>query len=343
MSLRAEILESPAAVERLLATAVDPLTRLAEEVRRREIDTAFIAARGTSDHAATYAQYVLGIRNELAVGLATPSVQSLYGARPRVGGALVIGISQSGRSPDVVEVIASAREQGALTLALTNELDSPLAEAAFACVSLEAGPELAVAASKTYVTELAAIALFSDLLRGAAASSQLTALPEALQRAVDGEPAVEQVAHARAGLTDCAVIARGYHYATAREWALKLKEIARVQTDPYSAADFEHGPITLVEAGYQVLAIAARGPTLGGLRSLLERLRSDGATLLVASDDLATRRLGDHALVLDEAVPEWLSPMVGIVTCQLFAYHLAIARGLDPDAPRHLDKVTLTR
>lgn len=343
MSLRSEIGESPAAVGRLLAAAGEPLARVATEVRRRQIETVFIAARGTSDHAATYAQYVLGIRNELAVGLATPSVQSLYHARPRVGRALVIGISQSGRSPDVVEVVAAANEQGALTLALTNEPDSPLGEAAAIRVGLEAGPELAVAASKTYVAELTAIALFSELLRGADASADLAALPGALQRALDREAEVEAVARAHAAMEECAVIARGYHYPTAREWALKLKEIARIQTDPYSAADFEHGPITLVQPGYRVLALATRGPTLEGLGSLLGRLRRDGAALLVASDDVDTRAGADAALTLEEDVPEWLSPIAGILPCQLFAYHLAIARGVDPDAPRHLGKVTLTR
>lgn len=343
MSLRSEIGESPAAVARLLAAAREPLARVAAEVGRRGINTVFIAARGTSDHAATYAQYVLGIRNDLAVGLATPSVQSLYGARPRVGRALVIGISQSGRSPDVVEVVAAAREQGALTLALTNEPDSPLAGTASTCVELEAGAELAVAASKTYVAELAAIALFSELLRGAEASPALAALPDALARALDREPEVEAVARGHEGLSECAVIGRGYHYPTAREWALKLKEIARIQTDPYSAADFEHGPITLVEPGYHVLALAVRGPTLQSLGALLRRLRAGGATVLVASDDPDTRADGDAALTLDDAVPEWLSPIVGVLPCQLFAYHLALARGLDPDAPRHLGKVTLTR
>lgn len=342
MSLRSEIGESPGVVERLLSSAVAPLAEVAAEVRRRGIDAVSIAARGTSDHAATYAQYVLGIRNELAVGLATPSVQSLYGASPHVERALVVGISQSGRSPDVVAVIASARRMGALTLALTNELDSPLAAAASVCVSLEAGPELAVAASKTYVAELAVIALFSELLRGTNPRPELAVVPAALQRAIEGEAALERVARSRANLAECAVIARGYHYATAREWALKLKEIARVQTDPYSAADFEHGPITLVEAGYQVLAIGVRGPTLPGLRTLFARLRKDGATLLIASDDAQARADGDDAIALDGTVPEWLSPIVAIISCQLFAYHLAIARGLDPDAPRHIDKVTLT-
>jgi glucosamine--fructose-6-phosphate aminotransferase (isomerizing) len=343
VSLRSEIGESPAVVERLLASAPPALRNLAAHVRRRSVDAVFIAARGTSDHAATYAQYVLGVRNELPVGLATPSVQSLYGASPNVKRALVAGVSQSGRSPDVVEVLADARRQGALTLAVTNASDSPLAHVADVVVDLGAGPELAIAASKTYVSELVVMALLSEALRGTEVDEPLLALPTSLARALDGEAAVASLAADRRGLSECAVIARGYNYPTAREWALKLKEIARIQTDPYSAADFEHGPITLVEPGYEVLAIAVQGPTLPGLRELLGRLRRDGARLLVASDDAEARGAADGAIALDPSVPEWLSPIVTIVHCQLFAYHLAQARGLDPDAPRNLQKVTLTR
>jgi glucosamine--fructose-6-phosphate aminotransferase (isomerizing) len=343
VTLRSEIGESPAVVERLLVSAPPALRDLADRVRRRRIQAVFIAARGTSDHAATYAQYALGVRNELPVGLATPSVQSLYGASPNVKHSLVVGISQSGRSPDVVEVLADARRQDALTLAVTNAPDSPLAGVADVVVDLNAGPELAVAASKTYVAELVVMALLSEALRGAEVDETLLRIPSWLADALDTEPAIASLAADRRELPECAVIARGYNYPTAREWALKLKEIARIQTDPYSAADFEHGPITLVEPGYEVLAIAVRGPTLAGLRELLARLARDGAKLLVASDDPEARRTADGAIALDPDVPEWLTPIVTIVHCQLFAYHLALARGLDPDAPRHLQKVTLTR
>src|SRR2546421_85712 len=318
MSLVSELAESPGVVERLLRDARGPLQHLAARVEQRGIDAVFLAARGTSDHAATYAQYVLGIRNGLATGLAVPSVQSVYGAHPDVSRALVIGISQSGASPDVVEVLAGARRQGAVTLAITNEPTSPLAGAAETVVALEAGPELAVAASKTYVAELAAVALLSDALAGGGAEGELAALPGHLAKALETEQ------HAQQG-------------------ALKLKEMALVMADPYSAADFEHGPIALVEPGYQVLAVAVSGPTLAGLAELLPRLRADGARLLVVSDDASVRDLADDAIPLDAGVPEWLSPAVAIVPCQLLAYHLAIANGRDPDSPRRLHKVTLTR
>ena len=333
MSLVSELAESPAVVERLVRDARAPLRELAGRVEQRGIDAVFLAARGTSDHAATYAQYVLGIRNGLATGLAVPSVQSVYGSHPDVSRALVIGISQSGRSPDVVEVLADARKQGAVTLAITNET----------VIDLEAGPERAVAASKTYVAELAVVALLSDALAGGGAGAELAALPGHIERALDTQHHAQHAARELRGLRQCAVIGRGYNYATIREWALKLKEMALVMADPYSAADFEHGPIALVEPGYQVLAVAVSGPTLAGLAELLPRLRADGARLLVISDDASVREAADDAIPLEAGVPEWLSPAVAIVPCQLFAYHLALANGRDPDSPRRLQKVTLTR
>jgi glucosamine--fructose-6-phosphate aminotransferase (isomerizing) len=342
MSLRSELAESPAVVERLIGRARDPLRDLADRVHRQGIEMVILAARGTSDHAATYAQYVLGIRNGLATGLAVPSVQSVYGASPDVRRALVVGISQSGRSPDVVGVLADARRQGALTLAITNEPASPLADEAQVVVPLEAGPELAVAATKSYVAELTAVALLSDALSGGGGEHELEELPGQIARSLEVEPAVQRIARGRRGMGQCAVIGRGYHYATVREWALKLKETALVMADPYSAADFEHGPIALVEPGYQVFAVAVRGPTLAALRELLARLSTDGARLLALSDDAELRDLADDAIPLDSGVPEWLSPAVAIVPCQLLAYHLALSGGHDPDSPRRLHKVTLT-
>lgn len=343
MSLVSELAESPAVVERLVRDARAPLRELAARVEQRGIDAVFLAARGTSDHAATYAQYVLGIRNGLATGLAVPSVQSVYGAHPNVRNALVIGISQSGRSPDVVEVLTDARRQGALTLAITNDPGAPLADAAETVIPLEAGPEHAVAASKTYVAELAVVALLSDALAGGGADAELYALPGQLARALETGPVAERAARELRGLRQCAVIGRGYNYATIREWALKLKEMALVMADPYSAADFEHGPIALVGPGYQVLAVAVSGPTLPGLAELLPRLSTDGARLLVVSDNPGIREGADDAVALEAGIPEWLSPAVAIVPCQLLAYHLAVANGVDPDSPRRLQKVTLTR
>jgi glucosamine--fructose-6-phosphate aminotransferase (isomerizing) len=341
MNMRSELGESPVIVEGLLDGALSQVRALAREVAARDVDLVVIAARGTSDHAALYGQYILGARNRLLVAPAAPSLVSLYGAAPRLRNALVIGISQSGRSPDVVGVIEESRRQGALTAAITNDPSSELAVAAEHVIELAAGPERAVAATKTYLAEIAVLAMLSAALSGDAGSEEeLRTLPAALRAALQTEAQVAKLAEARAGDDQCAVLARGFHYATAREWALKLKELAYVLADPYSAADFQHGPIALVHGGLSVLGIATTGPALASMTELLQRLHEARARLLVLSDDASVCGIGDGVLI--PSVPEWLSPLVAIVPAQLYAYHLARARGLDTEAPRNLSKVTLT-
>jgi glutamine---fructose-6-phosphate transaminase (isomerizing) len=343
MTTLTEIAEAPAVAERLLATGWTTIDAVAREFRKRDVRLAVIAGRGTSDHAAIYAQYVLGGRNGLPVALAAPSLSSLYGTPPRLDSALVIGISQSGRSPDVVGVLDNARQQGALTLAITNDPASDLATAADHVVNLGAGPELGVAATKTYVASVLAIAMLSAALANdGVARHKLDTIPAALRAAMDTEDRVAGFAATRAEDDRCAVLGRGYHYATAREWALKVKELGYVLADPYSAADFQHGPIALVEPGYPVLAIATAGPAMAEMAALLQRLRASGAKLLVATDDPGSIDGGD-IVPLAADIPEWLAPIPAIVPGQLYAVHLAMARGLDPEHPRHLSKVTLTR
>ncbi len=303
-----------------------------------------IAARGTSDHAAIYAQYVLGVRNRLSVGLGTPSIVSLYGVVPGMADSLVIGISQSGASPDIVAVIAAARAQGAPTVAITNEPGSALAEAADRTIPLGAGPERAIAATKTYTAELLSIALLSAALADDPADrAALAAVPETIARMLDLEPEIERIAHEQARADRALVIARGFEYATAREWALKLKELGRVFADPYSSADFQHGPLALVEPGVPVLAVSRAGAPETDLVALLARLRTDlDAELMVLSDRPATLAHATWPVRLPDGTPEWLGPIVSIVAGQLHALHLTRARGLDPERPRNLRKVTRT-
>ena len=344
MTLRDEILEQPAVAARFLERAREVVVPLADTIRSGGVDHVVIAARGTSDHAAIYAQYVLGIRHGLSVGLGTPSVISLYGAEPRLDRSLVIGISQSGASPDVVGVVEAGRRQGAPTLAITNDPTSPLAQAAATTIDLGTGPELAVAATKTYTTQLLAVALLSATIsRSDEDAAALGAIPDALASALALEPEIAAMAAEHAHADRLLVLARGYEYATAREWALKLKELARVFADPYSAADFEHGPLALLEPGVPLLATVRPGPARDGLVALLRRARTDlGAELAVVSDDEAALAEARWPLRLEAGTPEWLGPIVSIVPGQLHALHLTRARGMDPEAPRNLAKVTRT-
>ena len=344
MTLHNEILEQPEVAARFLADQAENVESIAASLGAEPPRHVVIAARGTSDHAAVYAQYVLGVRHRLTVGLGAPSIVSIYGAAPDVREALVIGISQSGASPDIVGFVAAARAQGATTIAITNEPGSALAVAADRTIALGAGPERAIAATKTYTAELLAIALLSAALAGDAADRAAVAgIPDALASAMHLEPEIERIAVDQAGAARALVIARGYEYATAREWALKLKELSRVFADPYSSADFQHGPLTLVEPGVPVLAVVRAGAAGRDLVTLLGRVRGElGGDLMVVSDQSPALDLARWPIRLPAGTPEWLGPIVSIVPGQLHALHLTRARGLDPERPRNLSKVTRT-
>ncbi|HUP83499.1 MAG TPA: SIS domain-containing protein [Candidatus Limnocylindria bacterium] len=344
MALRDEILEQPAALARLLDAAPRAYAGIAAALKERRPRFVLIAARGTSDNAALYAQYLFAIRNSLTVALAAPSTVTLYRARPDMRDALVIGISQSGRSPDILAVLQEARDQGALTVALVNDASSPLVAAADHVVDLRAGPERATAATKSYTNELLAVALLSTALDAATQdeTADLARLPDLVAAALSTEETARAVSAGHAARTHGVVLGRGFAYATAREWSLKLQELAQLLVQPYSTADFEHGPLALAEPGFAVLAVAPSGVALEGQLEVLYRLRHElGARVLVVSD--LDEVLGlDEGLRLPGNVPGWLSPIVEIVPGQLYAYHLTAARGLDPDRPRTIGKVTET-
>lgn len=344
MGLRDEILEQPEVARRLLDAAGADLDPIRQQLGKRRPAFAVLAARGTSDNAALYAQYLFAVRNGLIAALATPSTITLYGGRPRMADALVLGISQSGRSPDIVAVLDEASRQGAVTIAITNDPESPLGKAADHVIDLRAGPEIATAATKTYTAELMAVALLSTILDEASPAEQgdLERVPSLMSAALATENDASAVARDRASADRCIVLGRGYGYATAREWALKLTELTQVAALPFSAADFEHGPLALAEPGLNILAVARSGSSLDAQMTLLTRLRREHqARLLVISDSAAARNI-DRGLALPADVPEWLSPLIEILPAQLYAYHLTVARGLDPERPRTITKVTRT-
>jgi glucosamine--fructose-6-phosphate aminotransferase (isomerizing) len=259
----------------------------------------------------------------------------------------VIGVSQSGRSPDIVGVVAAARRQRAPTIALSNDAGSDLATAAEHHIELRAGPERAVAATKTYTAELLAIALLVTALEGrltpvAGRAEALAGVPDALAGALHAEPGAEAVARHLADRDRLIVVGRGFNYATAREMALKLKELARLAADPYSAADFLHGPLVLVEPGYPVIVLATSGPTAADIDALLDRLGELAVEPIVISDRPEAIAAGSLGIRLPSGLPDWLMPIAAIVPGQLLALHLAIARGIDPESPRWIAKITLT-
>ncbi|MEO6624724.1 MAG: SIS domain-containing protein [Burkholderiaceae bacterium] len=346
MGLYSDIFEQPAVLRRALETQYQVAQTIARELRRRDLRYVFLAARGTSDHAGVYAQYVWGSLNRLPVAFAAPSLFTRYGDWPRLDDALVVGISQSGQSPDVVSVIAEGRRQGAPTLAITNDPASPLAQSAEFTLDILAGPETAVAATKTYTAELLAVAQMAVAMHETPGEHQadLFRIPEAVAAALALDEPARHAAEALGSAEKCIILGRGYNYATALEWALKLKELAYVMADPYAAPDFKHGPIALVEPGFPVLAVAPAGAVAADVIELLRHLRDTlGAELLVISDDEAALAAGQMSLRLPAGVPEWLTPLVSIVPAQLYCYHLTRSKGLDTEAPRYLKKVTETR
>ncbi|MCI0347187.1 MAG: SIS domain-containing protein [Chloroflexi bacterium] len=345
MSLIDEIREQPETLARVVERGRDAVEAAAAEIRAADPEFVVIAARGTSDHAATYAQYVFGIRHGLATALASPSIVSLHRATLRLERALVIGVSQSGASPDVAAVVAAARERGALTIAITTDGGSALGRAATRVLELHAGIETAVAATKTYTAELTLIAMLSAALaRSSHDWRSVGDLAAAAGRGLQEEDAAAKVAADQAGLPRAFVLGRSYSYATAREWALKLKELTYLPADPYSTADFMHGPLALLSPDDVVFAASTTGEGAGDVRQTVDRLvRDHGVRVLLLSDDAAARATATWALRAPSGLPEWLAPIPAIVPAQLHAYHLARARGLDPDAPRSISKVTLTR
>jgi glucosamine--fructose-6-phosphate aminotransferase (isomerizing) len=340
--LQQEIYAQPAVLQALLDRQPEFQT-LAAHLQSLQPTHLLIAARGTSDNAARYAQYLFSAFNRLPVALATPSLFSVYGAPPRLAGALVIGISQSGRSPDIVAVVEEARRQGQPTIAITNEPASPLAQAADHAVALEAGAEQSVAATKTYTAELLALALLSTCWAGDTERLQaLQRLPEAVAQTLQLEPTIAQLAPRYTYATEAVVVGRGFNYATAFEIALKIKELTYVVAEPYSSADFRHGPVAIVERGFPVVAVAPGGLVFDDLLKLLRELAEREAELIVISDQAEALALAHTPLPLPVSLPEWLSPFTCIVPGQLLALHITQAKGYEPDHPRGLKKVTRT-
>jgi glutamine---fructose-6-phosphate transaminase (isomerizing) len=337
-----EIHEQPQVIEQLIDRERKTIADLARAIQARGVSHVVIAARGTSDNAGRYAQYLLGATG-LSVGLATPSLFSIYQQPPRIATALVLGISQSGKSPDIVAVLAEAKSQGALTAVITNEPQSELAGQGDIVIDLCAGAEKAVAATKTYTAELAAIAMLGASLAGNRDMLEaLQAIPAAVAKTLEMEDLIGQIAPRYRYMERSVVIGRGYNYATAFELALKMKELTYSIVEPYSSADFLHGPLAMIERGFPVIVIAPSGRMQAGLQELVITLQKREAEIISISDDPQILVGSRIPLGLPVTVPEWLSPMTSILPGQLLAMHVAHARDFEVDAPRGLKKVTET-
>lgn len=341
--LEKEIFEQPTIVRNLILDEKKNAAHIANSLRGK-FKYVVIAARGTSDNAARYAQYLFGAHNHLQVALATPSLFTLYNRPPDLSEALIIGISQSGQSPDIVSVLAEGRRQGRPTLSITNETASPLANVSDFVLPLHASIEKAVAATKTYTSSLACMALISAFLENNNDHiRELEEIPEMMERTFVGmRDSVHHVERYRY-MDHVNVLGRGYNYSTAFEVALKIKELTRVVAEPYSSADFRHGPIATIHNGFPVILVAPKGAISEDMSELFARLKRLHAELLIISDEQELLQQANLPLPIPEGLPEWLTPLVAVLPGQLFAMQLTIEKGLSPDSPEGLTKVTETR
>ena len=339
-----EIYEQPHAVASAVEHEYGNVAALVAELREQDIRHVVIAARGTSDHAAVYAKYLLEIVCGVPVSLAAPSVYTLYDAHVQLSGCLMLGISQSGQATDVVQTLSSARASGALTACITNVADSPITRVSDHVLLCHAGEEKSIAATKTYTTALALVALFAgqwanrqSLLDG------LRRIPEqmrvTLQMDADVAHAVERYRY----ISECAVLARGLNQPTALEAALKMMETSYLITKSYSGADFLHGPIAVINEGFPCILYVPDGRAYPSMLELALKLRERSAEMVVIARSPEVLEMAKGPLQIPVEVDELLSPLVYILPGQLWAFHLAHARGQNPDKPRGLSKVTLTR
>jgi glucosamine--fructose-6-phosphate aminotransferase (isomerizing) len=339
--MSAEIAEQPVVLERILDAGLPAIREVAARITEHRPRFVALTARGTSDNAAYYAKYLLEVALGLPVGLTSMSTTTGYGARPDFTDVLCVTVSQSGGSPDLVEYTEVARECGAMTLAVTNAADSPLSAASELTLDVLAGPELALPATKTYTAELLTLYLLIDALRGGKGLAA-RALPELAAKVLARHDEVTTLAQRYRFASRLVVTGRGYGYPTAREAALKIMETSYLAAHAFSGADLLHGPLAMIDNVSPVIAVAPDG--VGGrlLTPVLDRLRERHADLCVIGAPAAVSA-ATSGFVLPTGVDEEVSPILEILPVQQLAYEVAIAHGINPDAPRALAKVTETR
>lgn len=338
-----EMAEQPEVLRRLLEEGAPEIHRIAREVAARNPRFVLLTARGTSDNAALYAKYLLEILLGKPCGLTSMSTTTAYGARQDLTDCLVVTVSQSGGSPDLVASTRAAREAGALTLAVTNNAQSQLAEASEFHIDVLAGRERALPATKTYTAELLALYLFVEGMRGGDGAERARALPELARSVLDRQAEVRALAARYRFAERMVLTSRGYGYPTAKEAALKLMETSYIPALSYSGADLLHGPLAMVDNVSPVIAVVTDGEGGAALQPVLDRLRDRGADLVVVGDQTAVDRATAGFALPTDGLPEELQPILEIIPLQMLAYEVTIARGQDPDAPRALAKVTETR
>jgi glutamine---fructose-6-phosphate transaminase (isomerizing) len=337
-----EIAEQPAALERTIREEQARVKRLGAFLKERDVDLIVLVGRGSSDNAALFGRYLLEITTGIPVSLSAPSVYTLYQARLKLSRALVVGVSQSGEGEDINLVLEKARSSGAYTVGITNEAQSAMTGIVDETLLMHGGRERSVAATKTYTGQMLLFYMLAAALADSGAAPAYEAIPELAARSLEQQHAISELVERYVFMENCVVVGRGMAYANAYEMALKLMETCYVVAERFSSADFQHGPLAMVERHFPVIFFAPPGVMLNGITALIDRLNELRADTLVITSDREVARKCTRSILLPIEADEFLSPIPYIIPGQLFAALLADAKGLNPDEPRSLSKVTRT-
>ena len=338
-----EIFEQPQVLEKCMNNTA-MLQEVIKAIKSQDIQWVYIAARGTSDHAAVYGKYLIESFLGIPVALAASSIVTIYQKEINFKNTLVIGISQSGQAADVIEVIHSAKRQGALTLSITNTADSPLANAAQFHLDCHAGVEKSVAATKTFTAQIFLLAqLVGMWSENQHIKNELTQVPEKVaQTLATSQHIIDKVDRYRF-ISDCFVLARGINYAIALESALKIKETNYIRAEAFASSDFQHGPIASIDRNIPVMIFAPKGPSLADMTEMITKLKNYGIELIIISNSKDLFEYSPCGFEIPQTENDLISPFFNVVIAQMFACQLALVRGLNPDEPRGLKKVTITK
>lgn len=339
-----EILEQPSVLEKCMSTNKETLDRLASAMRDKDIRLVSMAARGTSDHAAVYGKYVMESTAGIPVALAASSILTLYGKELRLKNALVIALSQSGMAADALEVIRAGNRQGAITVSITNAPGSPLATEAMFHLFCEAAPERSVAATKSFTAQMMLLASIATEYTGLDTMKRdLAKVPDLLRQTFKNLDGLEQRVERYRFMNECFVLSRGINYAVCLEAALKIQETTYVRAKAFATSDFVHGPIAMVEKDFPIIVFAPEGPSYRDVSEVVQKLKDKQAEIIMVSDMDEMLAQGASSFKIPRTGNDLLSPFLNVAVAQSFACRLSVAKGLNPDAPRGLSKVTITK
>ncbi len=337
-----EIVEQPEALARTIEAERGKIAKLGKFLRARDIELIVLVARGSSDNAALFGRYLMEITTGIPVSLSAPSVHTLYRATLRLRRAVVIGVSQSGEGEDIIQVLENARSSGAYTIGITNEPDSSMVGVVDETLLMHGGRERSVAATKTFTGQMMLFHMLATELAQTGATPPYENIPAFAAKALEQKSAITELVQRYVFMENCVIVGRGLAYANVYELALKLMETCYVVAERFSSADFLHGPVAMVERHFPVILFAPPGVMLPGVKALIDRLAELHADTLAITGDLDTASVCSRAIIMPKEIDEFVAPIPYIIPGQLFAALLAEAKGLNPDSPRSLSKVTRT-